>query len=150
MWSSLKACQASLDVDRKHRFAAAEIERQIESERLKRQEEIRREIKEDRERRLQEEKAEKEEDLLSGFFTEITSPAVKGDTNEAKVDVPEGEDDMLAGFFNEISTKPEAPETASVSKPSADPTSSEQESKQENILTEKYTNQDLGDGRSQV
>ena len=66
------------------------------------------------------------------------------------------EDDMLASFFTEISTKPDP---ATLTRPAADAgagtgtgagADTETDKKAENILTEKYVSQDLGDGRAQV
>jgi hypothetical protein len=75
LWSALTACQAAFELDKKHRFAAAEIERKREEERLKRQSEIKKEIELEKHRQKVE---EKEEELLSGFFTEM------GQKNEQK------------------------------------------------------------------
>lgn len=59
------------------------------------------------------------------------------------------EDDLLASFFTEISTKPEpvAPAPSSSAPPDSTPAESAESA---NTLTEKYVNQDLGDGKGQV
>lgn len=74
LWNALKACEAAFAADKKTRFAAAEIERQVEAERLKRQEEIKKEIQEDRERRKKE---EQEFELLNGFLSDLTEKTEK-------------------------------------------------------------------------
>lgn len=61
----------------------------------------------------------------------------------------EEEDDLLAGFFTEISNKPEPTARAARGEAASEEPTAEEPQK-ENTLTEKYVNQDLGDGRAQV
>jgi hypothetical protein len=130
LWAALKKCQESKESDQKIRFAAAALEREAEERMLKRRDELKAEVVN---QKRQQEEAEKEEDLLAGFLSEVVPEPVQ-------VPIEADDDDLLAGFFNEVTSKP-----STVTNDANDSTV-EPETKE---LTEKYSNQDLGDGRAQ-
>eukprot|EP01039_Chlorochromonas_danica_P006461 gene6464-7125_t len=139
LWSALKACEEALLIDKDHRFQAAAIERQAEEERMKRRNEIRQEI-------LREKEAAQADDMLQGFFSDLSSAKEVEEENvnkETSKPVQEAEDDLLASFFTEVTSSVQ-PETASEE---VEATGEEEEVI---VLTEKYAQQDLGSGREQV
>ena len=148
LWSSLRACQESHEADKKIRFADAAIERQKETDRL---------------RRADEQKAAaaaaataaataaasvtttEDDDPLSSFFSEInaagssssgssSSSSTEKSTTEASAESKTSEEDLLSGFFSEVLEQTEIAE-----RPKRD----------ETLLTEKYTTQDLGEAKVQ-
>lgn len=146
LWEALKVCQEAFGTDKQQRFKHAELERQKEEERLKLRDKVKKEIEEERKKQKQE---EKEEEALNSFFSNIESEksVKKEETDESKPN--EGEDDLLADFFNEVA-KPVEKEKKTIIKEEGDEKESEKVKEKENKLTEKYVNQDLGDGKSQV
>eukprot|EP01038_Epipyxis_sp_PR26KG_P005820 gene5820-8026_t len=154
MWNALKACQEAYDNDKKKRFAAAAIERQVEEERIKLQDEIK---KEKQNQKLRNEYSKKQENVLSDFFSELSSFSNSNNDNNdnnnnnnilsneniknESVQNPtfDNEDDILAGFFNEISSSTNKTEEKIIIS-----------EKPKNLTTEKYTNQDLGTSESNL
>lgn len=148
LWAALKACEEADKADKKERFRLAELERQAEEERLKKRNEIREEIL-----------REKQEDMLNDFFSDIHTAAAEpspstGDNGTA-ADASAGaqssseppaasEDDLLASFFTEVTAAKKDPENVPVT---TQP--NEEQDSPEEVLTEKYAQQDLGNGRDQ-
>lgn len=130
LWEAMKACQEAFEQDKQQRFRSAALERAEEEKRQQRFEEVRKEV-------LKNKEAEAEEELLSGFLAEVAPPSTS-----TAAPVAENEDDALASFLEEVAAKPAPDVTVSAEAVEA--------AKDEKALTEKYANQDLGDGRSQV
>ena len=161
-WSSMKACQDACEADKKVRFAAAQRERDVEDQRIK----LREKVKKDMEN---EKKRQKEEEELTGFLSEIGSnkQETKQVVNEYEVKTgaaAEEEDNLLADFFSAVESSTEAIRAERNKPPPVPiPTTIEtgtsnnnneddnhEKERDETVLTEKYSSQDLGDGKSQV
>ena len=136
----MKACQDAHNADKTVRFAEAAKEREVEENRIKMRTKLKEEVQAEKEKQARLDAAEAEEDLLAGFLSEVVPPPAPISAAEEAAFTAE-EDNLLAGFFNEV-TQPVV-KAQSVNSEAADP-----EAKPE--LTEKYSNQDLGDGRKQV
>jgi DnaJ homolog subfamily C member 8 len=143
LWSALRACQEAYETDKKSKFAAAAVEREQEAERIRRMEEIK--MKASTEKATEGTASELHDDDkdLMGFFSEIetaksaTSKDKPVDTSnfEEKCAPETGQDDdLLAGFFSDVLEQSQSAEKAT---------------RDESLLTEKYTTQDLGDSKSQ-
>lgn len=127
------------------RFSAAAVEREAEDRRLQQRNELKAEIAAAKARQ----KAADEEDLLAGFLSEVSPSVEQTDAVEEEVPPVQGtaeEDDLLAGFFNDVSSAATAVTKAPRVGGESDAAVEEPVKKE---LTEKYTNQDLGDGRAQ-
>ena len=157
LWTSLRCAQEAYEVDKKIRYAKAAQERAEEEERMNR-----RNLSKENKSEANKQKpitAAEENNLLSSFFADVSHSekdseikeesaldkqekpinieATVGNstTNEPKApleETPVQEDELLAGFFSEVLKDEPKPEP-----------------KNDKILTEKYTQQDLGDAKSQ-
>jgi hypothetical protein len=152
LWEALKACQDAMETDKKQRFSAAAQERQLEEERIKRQEEIKNSV---REEKMRQEAAAKEAALMDSFFDEIASNNVEAradDEETAAANIAdisanlEAEDNVLADFFNEVSGRATTDDvdTTTMSVVTVPSTA-----RDESAITEKYANQELENGRAQ-
>lgn len=151
LWAALKSCQEASDADKKVRFSAAAVEREAEERRLQQRNELKAEIAAAKARQVA---ADEDEDLLAGFLSEVAPPEPTTAAVGEEVPQVQGtaeEDDLLAGFFNDVSSAAAAVTKAPRAGVESDaPTEEEEESaKKKKELTEKYSNQDLGDGRAQ-
>jgi hypothetical protein len=147
--SFLPQAQDSQAVEKKRRFAEAARERAIEEEAL-RQRDLAKETAKIAEEKIKKNAEKKQVDAFLSTMeaTEETSTAEKDEpiivlpSEPEAAAVPEGEssDDLMAGFFSELSEASKEKERIK-----------EEKSNQarELLLTEKYTNQDLGTGKSQ-
>lgn len=136
LWSALRLCQEALEADKKVRFAAAAAERAKEEARLREADEAKRAAKE------AQAKAKEEEDLLASFLTEtLTAPPVPA--QEAQ------EEDLLSSFLSDVAAPAAAVATPGAAAMVAPGAAEEEEAAAQRILTDKYTNQNLGDGKSQ-
>jgi tetratricopeptide (TPR) repeat protein len=173
LWSALRSAEEAKEVDKKQRFAAAALEREAEAKKLREKDEARKQAIAPKTTKKQ----ESEEDILSSFFFSVapevppeavpptaapiilppiptpspiapTVPSGTGSEGDAgggsggvEGEAPAGEDgDLLAGFFSELSEADKKKEKK------AEDAANEQMA---SLLTEKYTNQDLGTGISQ-
>ena len=145
-------CQDAMEVDKKHRFSAAAQERQLEEERIKRQDEIKNNAKQEK---IRQEAAAKEAALMDSFFDEIASSnpePIQGDVvdnNAADTNANQAtEDNELADFFNEISGPGAGDDgaTGTALVPAGDHSAT---TRDESSITEKYANQELENGRAQ-
>lgn len=135
LWTALRECQEACESDKKERFINAEKERAEEERRLQL-------INEAKIAAQAHNTKQKSEDLLSDFFNVINVP----ETPKLPPEIIEhhatddndkmAEKNLLEGFFSQIAEST----TKTKELKSNEPTK---------ILNEKYTNQDLGDGRSQ-
>ena len=158
-WASLKSCQDANEADKKVRFSAAQRERDAEEERIKLREKVKKDLEAEKLR-------QKQENELSEFLSEVNAASNK-DVKDAKEIVKDAEaaaveDDLLADFFTEVSSSAEAAKektrsaqiaaatTSDEQKPQSEEKEGESKERDETSLTEKYTNQNLGDGRAQV
>lgn len=160
LWAALKSCQDAYEADKQIRFRDAQKERDIEEARIKLRDSVKKEMENEKKRKLEE---EQQEALLSGFLSEIhaDSAATHGAKGSSanETDAPlanDEEDNLLANFFSEVSStaaaaaKPKpSTDTASAAVVEAVPVAPTEAVRDESSLTEKYTNQDLGDGRAQ-
>lgn len=139
LWSALRSAEEAFAVDKKARFEAAAKEREEEEERQR----IRNYAK-----TKPKESAKKEDDLLSSFFADVTAPSAPAPTATLpanltapfSADIGQGEvkeEDLLSNFFSEI--------TASKEEATA-----QAEAKNEKVLTDKYSNVDLGSAKDQL
>lgn len=134
---ALRLCEEAREVDKKQRFAEAAVERAREEARLKEADEAK--------QRAAVQK-EEESDLLSSFFGEVAADQKPVPT------APPSEDDLLSSFLTEVKA---APASASSSSTAGGAPSASQQPEQEtsidpqSLATEKYTNQELGDGKTQ-
>ena len=152
LWAALKSCQDAFEADKKQRFEKAAKERALEQERLKRKEEIKKEILKEKEEVAQ------EDDLLSSFLTEVASSSKNKDfkpseTKQDQIESKDNNDDELASFFSEVA-QPRPVVSSTVVSESHHKSTDNHENHQdgdeeEKMLTEKYVNQNLGDGKSQ-
>lgn len=141
MWTALRSCQDAFDADKKQRFEQGAREREQEEARLKRMDEIKREMAKEKK------EVNQEDDLLSSFLSEVVSkPTAANDQAESKL---AGEDDDLAAFFSEV-IKPTADNKSSNFTSSEAVDERKEVEEEEKVLTEKYTKQNLGDGKSQL
>lgn len=147
LWDALKACQEAYEADKRERFRAAAIEREEEEKRQRLRDEVRSQMMKDK----VEAESQQEEDILEGFFSEVGVP--KGDEpqlEQKKNDTADNEDDALASFLLEVNQPKSAPTRTAVESSSKEETDQHSEEKDDKQLTEKYVQQDLGNGRSQV
>eukprot|EP01041_Mallomonas_annulata_P012345 gene12345-25974_t len=140
LWSALRIAEEAFEQDKKIRFEIAANERAIEEERMR----VRNESK------IKKTAVQKDTDLLSSFFSEVQQPTSTPtpETTSTSTQMPPNiplnteaeakapEEDLLAGFFSEITS------TTKENKPVIE--------KNEKILTEKYTNFDLGTPKDQL
>jgi DnaJ family protein C protein 8 len=145
LWDALKSCQDAFEIDKKDRFSRAAKEREEEQQRLQRRDEIRQQMMQDKKEAEQEQMPippKDEENVLAGFFSDVGASA-EGTKVPAAV---ENEDDALASFFLEVhhNKNDDKKENAHTED------HEQEEQKSEKDLTEKYVNQDLGTGKSQV
>ena len=144
LWSALRSCQEAHEADKKVRFAAAAIERDKEEARLREADKAKHLAKESLA------KAKEEEDLVASFLAETQAQA------EAKPG-PDQEDDLLSSFLSEVAVPPasssvSAPPSSSAAAAAvgeAGAGSVEEEEAAQRVMTDKYTNQDLGNGKAQ-
>ena len=152
LWSSLRACQEAFEADKKVRFASAATEREREAERLRLIDKTKAAATAAAEalktKKVESVPHEKSADDLEGFFQEIGSfggsvASSSSAQNPANLDSRTEEkssnleDDLLSGFFTEVLNKEKEKEKA------------EKVVRDETLLTEKYTTQDLGDAMTQ-
>lgn len=159
LWSGLKACEEAYEADKKKRFAAAERERQVETNRIEIQNQIKQKRTQAQERKVVE---ERENTLLSSFFDDMqhssknkVSESDRGEEgttdlfntvseNQHSSGADVNEDDVLADFFNAVSSSTEA-----IQQKKAQQIDTKIIEKTETQTTEKYVNQDLGAPKSQ-
>ena len=184
-WASLKSCQEAYEADKKIRFGAAQLEREVEEKRLKQRETVKKELEEERLRRLEE---DQKDALLSGFFSEVVKTTTTSSSDGPSTSATDGatidtepqakndaeEDNLLADFFSAVTAPtptlssantstsglaPQAGKSNSTDAPTSPSSSSGagigatgsiENKRDETVLTDKYTIQDLGDGREQV
>lgn len=134
MWSALSTCQNAYEVHKKALFEQGERERKLEEEKQKW-----------REKNLQKQSEppkKSDEELLSSFFAEV-APADSSASKapEPSAPAPVQEEDPLAAFFAEVGG-------GSRAEPSASAAAVEERDQQ--TLTQKYVDQELGDPKSQL
>lgn len=167
LWSALKSCQEVYEINKKQRYQAAQKERDIEEQRLNQREKLKKDLEMEKLRKQQEEQGE---DLLSGFLSTIqekgssvrptNDASITQENGDIKPEYNDEEDNLLAGFFTEVTANAEA--AKSIRPPIShkadssnndgsndDSASNDNNGRSEKELTEKYTNQDLGDGKAQ-
>eukprot|EP01035_Chromulina_nebulosa_P017097 gene17097-22610_t len=122
---ALRNCEESYELDKKAKFAAGAIERAKEEEKQNAKYESKVRGQESTNNKKSE--VVNEDDLLSSFFNEISD---KPTVNKSEVVDSANNEDLLTGFFADIENNGAA--------------------RDESVLTPKYTNQDLGDGKEQI
>lgn len=144
LWTALAKAQDSLALEKQRRYDEAARERAVEEEAL-RQKDLAKE-KAKREDEVRKKKIEKEQ--LKEFLNSVTEDVPGSDTKvEEETQEPkdsqgnvEVENDVLAGFFSELCEEAKEKERLKELK---------NNEAREQKLTEKYTLQDLGTGKSQ-
>lgn len=146
-WASLKACQDAFEADKKVRFDVARKEREAEEARMKLREKIKTDMENEKKRKLE---AEQEDSLLSDFLSEVNKSST-AETKEKHVNNPNNqeEDDLLADFFSEVAATAAEPKPVRQVVTEVEEVKPAEDVRDEQSLTEKYLNQDLGDGRAQ-
>lgn len=192
LWSSMRSAEEAREADKKQRFAAAALEREVEARRLREKSEAMKNKAAEKEAK-EKAKAPSEDDVLNSFFASVAPipapppaqtvaptppspspppadipktsnplPSVataaanatadsaadsgNGSSNDVSETAPvatpavEEEGDLLASFFSDLSEADKKKEQQ------AEAAANEQ---QQSLLTEKYTNQDLGSGKAQ-
>jgi tetratricopeptide (TPR) repeat protein len=157
LWAAIKCCQDAFDVDKKHRFEGAKLEREAEEKRIQLRDKVKREMEEEKKKRMED---ERNDSLMSDFLSNMAtdSSTVGNDANEKKGETIQeeegGDENALADFFLAVSsteTKKPAPKEKQTDESSGtgEGDAAAAAGKDETSLTEKYLNQDLGDGRKQ-
>lgn len=145
LWAAMQACKDASEQDRDLRHASAAQDRALEEERIRIQDNMKRYHEEEKRRQ---EEAKKEEDMMNSFFSDIAADDASGTgtaagSSHAVEEANEGDDDLLADFFNEVTETTNRSDATAVAKAEA------LEAKDQNTLTEKYSNQVLEDGKHQ-
>ncbi len=150
LWSCLKLCEKAYEKDKEERFKKAELERQLEEERLKRREDAKNQI-------LKNSKKDEEENLLDNFFDDIGTSSKPSENkhhepiHDAKADE---EDNLLASFFSDVTNANSTSKEGPNKKPESDAIEpfdkNEGEEEEKTILTEKYVKQPLGSSQEVV
>lgn len=150
LWSCLKLCEKAYEKDKEERFKKAELERQLEEERLKRREDAKNQI-------LKNSKKDEEENLLDNFFDDIGTSSKPSENkhhepiHDAKADE---EDNLLASFFSDVTNANSTSKEGPNKKPESDAIEpfdkKEGEEEEKTILTEKYVKQPLGSSQEVV
>ena len=131
---ALHVCEESREIDKKQRFAEAAVERAREEARLKEADEAK--------QRAAVQK-EEESDLLSSFFGEVAADQKPVQT------VPPSEDDLLSSFLTEVKAPASSSSTTGGAPRASQQPDQETSIDPQSLATEKYTNQELGDGKTQ-